>query len=72
MDHMRQIFQVQLGRKIKQDNDNNAYREDMAFNAKFSNTNKALRVTHAFLEGFNYTTAINYTGTCIYKAVQVV
>ena len=44
----------------------------MAFNAKFSNTNKALRVTHAFLEGFNYTTAINYTGTCIYKSVQVV
>lgn len=63
MDHKRQIFQVQLGRKIKQDNDNNAYREDMAFNAKFSNTNKALNVTYAFLEGCNYTTAINHIGT---------
>lgn len=35
MDHMRQIFQVQLWRKIKQDNNNNAYRENMAFNSKF-------------------------------------
>lgn len=72
MDHMRQIFQVQLGRKIKQDNDNNAYREDMAFNAKFSNTNKALKVRHAFLGGCNYTSAIKYPGTLIHKSGEAV